>query len=153
MCDIIPGVSGGTIALITGIYERLVLAIGSISADPLTALLRGRKAEATEAFGRIDRVFLRVLVAGAGLGLLAMSGVILSLMLTFPAENFAFFFGLIIASSLIISYRIEKADAVIAVAWVGLGWPRATVSAELTRLRSATPFRCSSSPGSSPCVP
>ena len=121
MCDIIPGVSGGTIALITGIYERLITAIGSISAVPLTALIRGRREEAAEAVNRIDPVFLGVLLAGIGLGLLAMSQVILTVLQTSPAETYAFFFGLIIASSVLIYYRIEQADAVIAAVWVGLG--------------------------------
>lgn len=121
VCDIIPGVSGGTIALITGIYERLISAIGSISMVPVTALLRGRKDEASEAFNRIDPLFLGILLAGIGLGLLTMSRIILSLLQTYPAETYAFFFGLIIVSSVLIYYRIEQADAVIAAVWVGLG--------------------------------
>ena len=121
VCDIIPGVSGGTIALITGIYERLISAIGSISMVPVTALLRGRKDEASEAITRIDPVFLGILLAGIGLGLLTMSRIILSLLQTYPAETYAFFFGLIIVSSVLIYYRIEQADAVIAAVWVGLG--------------------------------
>jgi putative membrane protein len=121
MCDIIPGVSGGTIALITGIYERLISAIGSISAVPVTALLRGRRKEASEAFNRIDPVFLGILLAGIGLGVLIMSQIILFVLHTWPAETYAFFFGLIIASSVLIYYRIEQADAVVAAVWVGLG--------------------------------
>ena len=121
VCDIIPGVSGGTIALITGIYERLISAIGSISMVPVTALLRGRKDEASEAINRIDPIFLGILLAGIGLGLLTMSRIILSLLQTYPAETYAFFFGLIIVSSVLIYYRIEQADAVIAAVWVGLG--------------------------------
>ena len=121
VCDIIPGVSGGTIALITGIYERLISAIGSISMVPVTALLRGRKDEASEAINRIDPFFLGILLAGIGLGLLTMSRIILSLLQTCPAETYAFFFGLIIVSSVLIYYRIEQADAVIAAVWVGLG--------------------------------
>ena len=121
VCDIIPGVSGGTIALITGIYERLISAIGSISMVPVTALLRGRKDEASEAITRIDPVFLGILLAGIGLGLLTMSRIILSLLQTYPAETYAFFFGLIIVSSVLIYYRIEQADAHIAAVWVGLG--------------------------------
>ncbi|NYT17233.1 MAG: DUF368 domain-containing protein [Methanomicrobiales archaeon] len=121
MCDIIPGVSGGTIALITGIYERLISAIGSISAVPVTALLRGRREEAAEAVNRVDPLFLVILLAGIGLGLLTMSRIILIVLKTSPAETYAFFFGLIIASSVLIYYRIEQADAVIAAVWVGLG--------------------------------
>ncbi len=121
MCDIIPGVSGGTIALITGIYERLISAIGSISAVPVTALLRGRREEASEAVNRMDPVFLGVLLAGIGLGLLTMSRIILVILQTSPAETYAFFFGLIIASSVLIYYRIEQADAVVAAVWIGLG--------------------------------
>lgn len=121
ICDIIPGVSGGTIALITGIYERLISAIGSINAVPVTALLRGRKGEASDAFRRIDPFFLGTLLAGIGLGLLTMSRIILSLLEMYPAETYGFFFGLIIISSVLIYYRIEQSDAVIAAVWVGSG--------------------------------
>jgi len=121
MCDIIPGVSGGTIALITGIYERLISAIGSISVAPVSALIRGRREEAVEAITRIDPVFLGILLSGIGIGLLAMSRVVLALLETAPALTYAFFFGLIVASSVLIAYRIEQWDAVIATVWVALG--------------------------------
>lgn len=121
MCDIIPGVSGGTIALITGIYERLISAIGSIGISPLRALIRGRREDAVDAIHRMDPVFLVVLMAGIGAGLLAMSRIVLSVLQVFPAETYAFFFGLIVASSILIAYRIERWDAVIATVWVGLG--------------------------------
>lgn len=121
MCDIIPGVSGGTIALITGIYERLISAIGSIGISPLRALIRGRREEAVDAIHRMDPVFLVVLLAGIGAGLLAMSRIVLSVLQAFPAETYAFFFGLIVASSVLIAYRIERWDTVIATVWVGLG--------------------------------
>jgi putative membrane protein len=121
MCDIIPGVSGGTIALITGIYERLISAIGSIGISPLRALIRGRREEAVDAIHRMDPVFLVVLMAGIGAGLLAMSRIVLSVLQAFPAETYAFFFGLIVASSVLIAYRIERWDTVIATVWVGLG--------------------------------
>jgi len=121
MCDIIPGVSGGTIALITGIYERLISAIGSIGISPLRALIRGRREDAVDAIHRMDPVFLVVLLAGIGAGLLAMSRIVLSVLQAFPAETYAFFFGLIVASSVLIAYRIERWDTVIATVWVGLG--------------------------------
>ncbi len=117
LADIIPGVSGGTIALITGIYERLVTAIGNISAEPLAHYLKGEKAEFSESVGRIDPVFLGVLLAGIGLGALLMSQVILGLLDLFPAETYAFFFGLILASSILIYYRIEQKHDLPAMAW------------------------------------
>jgi putative membrane protein len=122
LADIIPGVSGGTIALITGIYERLVTAIGNISAEPLTHFLKGEKAEFSESFGRIDPAFLLVLLAGIGLGALIMSQLILGLLASFPAQTYAFFFGLILASSVLIYYRIERKRDLPALAWGAPGF-------------------------------
>ena len=77
ICDIIPGVSGGTIALITGIYERLVTAVGNIRISALTHLAAGRKEEFMREFQRMDPWFLVFLLAGIGLAAVIMSRIIL----------------------------------------------------------------------------
>jgi putative membrane protein len=108
ICDIIPGVSGGTMALITGIYERLVRAIGNIGPSPAKYLLKGDVRSAMEEFGKFDPVFLVVLVAGIGTSFLAMSNVILVLLKDYAVQTFSFFFGLIVASAVVLFLIIEE---------------------------------------------
>jgi len=120
-CDIIPGVSGGTIALITGIYERLISAIGNIGVSPFLHLLRGEKDEWEKGITLMDPGFLVVLLAGIGLAALIMSRIILFFLDFYAAETFAFFFGIVFASSALIYLKIEKADHIIAGMWVFFG--------------------------------
>lgn len=108
ICDIIPGVSGGTMALITGIYERLVRAIGNIGPLPAKYLLKGDFESAGREFEKFDPVFLVVLVAGVGTSFLAMSRVILVLLEDYAVQTFSFFFGLIAASAVVLFLIIEK---------------------------------------------
>lgn len=107
-CDIIPGVSGGTIALITGIYERLVAAIGSIDHNLAKDLLRGDTGALRADLERIDIPFLIVLLAGIGTAFLLMSGVILTLLADYAVETYSFFLGLIFASAIAIFLDIRS---------------------------------------------
>lgn len=108
ICDIIPGVSGGTMALITGIYERLVKAIGNIGPSPVKYLLKKDPDSAWNEFEKFDPVFLVVLVAGIGTSFLAMSNVILLLLDDYAIQTFSFFFGLIVASAVVLFLIIEE---------------------------------------------
>lgn len=110
-CDIIPGVSGGTIALITGIYERLVGAIGSIDPASVKHLARGDFRSFRADLEKIDIPFLVVLIAGIGTAFLLMSGVILSLLTNHAVETYSFFLGLIIASAVAIFLKIRSPGA------------------------------------------
>jgi len=110
-CDIIPGVSGGTIALITGIYERLVGAIGSIDPALVKHLARGDFRSFRADLEEIDIPFLVVLLAGIGTAFLLMSGVILSLLTNHAVETYSFFLGLIIASAVAIFLKIRSPGA------------------------------------------
>ncbi len=93
--DLVPGVSGGTIALITGIYARLVRAIARCDITAL-ALLVNRQWGAF--WRRIDGLFLLVLVAGIGSSIVLLARVIRELMLAYPLPLWAFFFGLVLVS-------------------------------------------------------
>ena len=119
-CDIIPGVSGGTIALITGIYERLVGAIGSV--DPASAkhLARGDFGSLQADLEKIDLPFLVVLLAGIGTAFLLMSGVILSLLTDHAVATYSFFLGLIIASAVAIFLEI-RSPGVATLAYLAVG--------------------------------
>lgn len=95
--DIIPGVSGGTVALIVGIYEALVGSIRGI-AQTAISLLRGQRIAARRAFAEVEWPFLLLLGAGIATGLVIGGRVILPLMERYPVHSRALFFGLIAAS-------------------------------------------------------
>ena len=97
--DVIPGVSGGTIAFIMGIYDEFVGSLASINGEALKLLLKGR----FSAFWKhINGSFLLSLVAGIGISVIALAGLMQMLLTDFPIQTWAFFFGLIVASSLFI---------------------------------------------------
>ena len=106
--DTVPGVSGGTIALITGIYERLITAIAALDPRLLGALrgihrARGR-AELWETIRRIDLPFLVVLGLGVVTSVVTLSRFMHAAIVSAPATTYAFFFGLIAASAVVL-YR------------------------------------------------
>ena len=97
--DVIPGVSGGTIAFIMGIYDRFVGAIAAINAEALKLLLRGRF---RDFWKHIDGSFLLSLILGIGISVVGLAGLMQMLLADFPIQTWAFFFGLIVASSIFI---------------------------------------------------
>lgn len=107
--DIVPGVSGGTIALITGIYERLINAISSIRFGFLKPLLKadfgGFKDKLIE---EIDFELFIPLLLGIGIAFITLGKVITYLLDTQTAYTFSFFFGLILASAYILYTKLEN---------------------------------------------
>lgn len=115
--DIVPGVSGGTVAFITGIYEDLIEAIRSVNMKAIGAALRlDFKASLEEVHFR----FLLPLLAGLGCALISMAGIMHTLLKEHPVEIWSLFLGLIFASILVVSRRVEKWDA-LSVMWLGIG--------------------------------
>jgi len=108
MADIIPGVSGGTIALITGIYERLIFAIRGLSMGFLKKLLKGDAKGAAADIKTMDLEFLAALFAGIITSFLVLSGVIRFFMNVYPSNTYAFFFGLILASAVFVRRHVER---------------------------------------------
>jgi putative membrane protein len=106
--DIVPGVSGGTIAFITGIYERFVTALRSLSLIFLVHLARGRPREAWRAILAMHWGVLIPLGLGVMTAVLTMSRIITGLMEDAPGPTYAFFFGLIIASAWIPFARMRR---------------------------------------------
>jgi putative membrane protein len=104
VADLIPGVSGGTMALITGIYERLLRALSSLDANALKLLLKGKFKTLWQ---HIDGNFLSSLFTGILLAVFSLSKLIHYLLETYPVPVLAFFFGLIAASAVFI---IKKTD-------------------------------------------
>jgi putative membrane protein len=105
--DIIPGVSGGTMALILGIYERLLSAIRSFDRAWLGDILRFR---ISEALARNDLFFLVSLGVGIVFAIVFFTQVIPlpTLIITHPELIYGLFFGLILASIVILMGEVEK---------------------------------------------
>ena len=99
VAEVIPGVSGGTIAFITGIYEALLKSIRAFG-WPLISKLRNEGPKA--AFDSVNGPFLITLMAGMFTGLLAGVFIISGLLENYPEPLWAFFFGLILASSVLL---------------------------------------------------
>lgn len=106
--NVIPGVSGGTIAFITGIYERLIDAIKAFDLVALKLLVSGKfKTFAA----KVDLSFLLALFLGIGISILSLAK-----LLTWAFEEemvltMAFFFGLILASIYLVGKQIERWNA------------------------------------------
>ena len=105
--DIVPGVSGGTVALVLGIYERLVRSIRT-GAGALGALLRGRLTDARSHLRDVDWRFLLVLLTGILIALVSLAALIERLLEDHPVPTAAVFFGLV-AGSILIAWRLIRA--------------------------------------------
>jgi putative membrane protein len=107
--DIVPGVSGGTIALITGIYEHLIGAISNIKFIWLKPLLHGDfHSFKTKLLEDIDFEFFIPLLLGIAIAFLSLAKVINFCLDVYTAYTFAFFLGLIIASAYILYTELEE---------------------------------------------
>ena len=114
--DVIPGVSGGTIALITGIYDDLLAAIKSINTQALGKLLAG---DIKGALALVHLRFLFFLFLGIGAAILSFARLMNFLINDYPVYTWSFFFGLIVASILIVGKKVRpwNASAVVAFVW------------------------------------
>jgi putative membrane protein len=94
--DAVPGVSGGTIAFITGIYEELIHSIRRFDLKALNVLF---KEGVVAAWKQVNGTFLLVLVAGIALSIILLAKTVLFLLDVYPVLLWSFFFGLILAST------------------------------------------------------
>ena len=97
--DVIPGVSGGTIAFIMGIYDEFVGSIARIDATAVKMLFSGRF---RDFWKHINGGFLLSIVIGIGVSVISLAGLMQTLLTNYPIQTWAFFFGLIVASSIFI---------------------------------------------------
>jgi putative membrane protein len=101
--DAVPGVSGGTVALLVGVYERLVTAIAGVTPGAVLAVLAapvpGRWRAAREAFHDLDGAFLVALVTGVLSAVVLVTRILGPLIDSRPVPTFGLFFGLIAASA------------------------------------------------------
>ena len=119
--DVIPGVSGGTIAFMTGIYETLIDSINSINGQALKLLFTGK---IKELWKQVNGGFLLSLFIGILISVFSLAKVMQYLLEVHPTETWSFFFGLIVASSIFILKGINGwkiKDVIILVLGVGLG--------------------------------
>jgi putative membrane protein len=100
--DILPGISGGTIAFVTGIYERLIFGIKNIDFAFLKFALQGQWKKAKENFLSIDFEFFVPLSLGITCAFLLLSRVLHATLQTHPVIAYGFFFGLIAGSARVI---------------------------------------------------
>lgn len=107
--DIVPGVSGGTIALITGIYTHLVEAISKIKFGFIKPLFKGDlKGFKQQFLDEIDFKFFIPLILGIGVAFLTLAKVVTYCMDVYTALTYSFFLGLIISSAVILFRKLEK---------------------------------------------
>lgn len=134
--DIVPGVSGGTIAFVIGIYEELLRSVKTVTGTTLRLLARAR---VREAFASVPFPFLLPLLAGIGLAAFSLANLFSWLLDHHPVYVWAFFFGLVAASISVVLKRLRR--------WSGTGigvFGVATVSAFL--ITGATPMETAATP-------
>lgn len=107
MADVVPGVSGGTIAFISGIYEELIESIRSIDLTALRLLGRGRIADL---WRHVNGNFLLCVAAGIAVAVFTLARVMTYLLANHPIEIWSFFFGLIVASAMLVAKEVGRWD-------------------------------------------
>ena len=107
MADVVPGVSGGTIAFISGIYEELIDSIRSVYATALRLLVRLRLGEL---WRHINGSFLLPVLLGIAVAIFSLARLMTYLLQHHPIEIWSFFFGLIIASALLVARQVGRWD-------------------------------------------
>lgn len=103
--DVVPGVSGGTIAFITGIYEELINSIKSIDLQALKLLFTLKLAAFWK---KINGTFLLSVVGGIAISIFSLAKLMTWLLMHHPIYIWSFFFGLIIISSVLVAREIKQ---------------------------------------------
>ena len=103
--DVVPGVSGGTIAFITNIYEELINSIKSVNMHDLKLLFSGKISAFWKA---VNGSFLLSVLVGIGISIFSLARGLKFLLDNYPILVWAFFFGLIVASAIYVARTIKK---------------------------------------------
>ncbi len=113
--DVVPGVSGGTIAFITGIYEELLESIKSMDKTAIQLLFSWK----IDAFWKhINGTFLITLLSGIFVSVLSLAKLIHYVLNVHPIQLWSFFFGLIIISALLVSRQIKQWNIIVVIAGI-----------------------------------
>lgn len=103
--NVIPGVSGGTIAFIMGVYDRIIKALKTISVDFVKLFLSGKF---KDAFKKIPFSFLFPLAMGMVVAIFSLAKIIAFLLEDYSSLVFSFFFGLIVGSIVLIALELKN---------------------------------------------
>ncbi|MGB0646131.1 MAG: DUF368 domain-containing protein [Bradymonadia bacterium] len=106
--DVVPGVSGGTIAFITGIYQQFIDALKSLSAKPILRLFTGQVGQAVVELKTFHWRTLIPLGLGVAIAIVSLSKVVTTCMEDYPAPTYALFFGLILFSAVAPYLQINR---------------------------------------------
>jgi putative membrane protein len=107
--DVVPGVSGGTIAFITGIYTELIDSLKSFNSQALKLFASGK---IKQFWAHINGWFLLSLGLGVALSIISLAKVLQELLEKSPEPLWSFFFGLIVASAIVVARKITTWDTV-----------------------------------------
>jgi len=102
--DVVPGVSGGTIAFILGVYDRLISALSRVNKDSVKMFL---KADFKALWLYFDGTFLLLLGSGILTSIFVLAGFVTYLLEVYPSYLWSFFFGLILASAKLLINQIQ----------------------------------------------
>ncbi len=113
--NVIPGVSGGTVALITGIFEELIDSVKSFDVTALKLLFSGKFKD----FARhVNLSFLIAVFIGVFVSIVSLAKVLDYLFTYYPVYIWAFFFGLILASVYFVGKTIERWDTSVIISFI-----------------------------------
>lgn len=130
--NVIPGVSGGTIALITGIFQRLIDSLKSFDLKALRLLLKGKF---KELFQYTDFYFLFSVFLGTGISILSLAKLLTWVFINYPIFIWSYFFGLILASVYFVGKTVAKWTMSVILTFIA----GTTVAAVISFLSPATP--------------
>jgi len=103
--NVIPGVSGGTIALITNIYEELIDSLKSFNLNALKLILKG---QFKTLHSQLNLNFLMPIILGIVLSILSLAKLFDYLLVEYPAHTWAYFFGLVLASVYYVGLKVKN---------------------------------------------
>jgi putative membrane protein len=113
--DVIPGVSGGTIAFITGIYEELVDSIKSINYASIRKIWTAGLGSFWKA---VNGNFLLSVVVGILISVVSLARILEYILIHYPIQIWSFFFGLIIASAVFVARKIDRWNIIILIFFI-----------------------------------
>ncbi len=114
--NVIPGVSGGTIALISGIFEKLINSLKSIDATAIAFLFKGRFKSFSE---HINLYFLLSVFAGVFISIISFAKIFDFLFCNYPVYVWSYFFGLILASVYFVGKTINRLSLPVVISFIG----------------------------------
>lgn len=104
-CDVVPGVSGGTVAFITGIYQKLITSLTLLRPKLLIEL---KQKGFAHIWNKVDGNFLACLGLGAATGILSFAKLLTYLLVEYPPVIWSLFFSMVLSSSLVMALKIKS---------------------------------------------